>query len=489
VYFSGLALIALANHLQLRKYRIVRRLQKRQAIFFKQREPFTMSLIDKAEHEPGWRAQRGTPSMLEVFRSVPVGQSPAPWRRFLAFLGPGYLVAVGYMDPGNWATSLAGGAQFGYALLSVVLLSNFMAILLQALCARLAVATGRDLAQACRDAFPAYMAYPLWLLAELAICATDLAEVIGTAIAINLLFNIPLELGVLITALDVFLILWLQNKGFRYVEAIIIALLGVIAGCFAVQIALADPDWGGVIRGFAPTSDIIKNPNMLYLALGIIGATVMPHNLYLHSAIVQTRAYGPSLPEKREALKFATLDSTLALMFALTINAAILILAAATFHKTGQHEVSELGKAHELLAPLLGASIAPSLFAVALLACGLNSTVTATMAGQIVMEGFIHIRLPGWLRRLITRAVAIVPAIVVTIAYGEAATGKLLILSQVVLSFQLPFAVVPLVMITASREKMGALVAPRWLTVLAGLVAAIIIALNVKLLLDMALGG
>lgn len=440
-------------------------------------------------HDKGWRDARGTPSLIESFRSVPVGAGATPWRRFLAFLGPGYLVAVGYMDPGNWATSLAGGAQFGYVLLSVALISNIMAIILQALCTRLAVATGRDLAQACRDAFPPYVAIPLWLLAELAICATDLAEVIGTAIALNLLFGLPLEIGVLVTALDVFLILWLQNKGFRYIEAVIIALLGVIALCFALQIALAKPEWSAVLTGFFPTTDIVKNPNMLYLALGILGATVMPHNLYLHSGIVQTRAYGQTLPEKREAIRYSTLDSTFALMFALTINAAILILAAATFHKTGQHEVSELGKAHELLAPLLGASIAPTLFAIALLACGLNSTVTATMAGQIVMEGFLHIRLPGWLRRLVTRGIAIVPAIVVTLVYGEGATAKLLILSQVILSFQLPFAVVPLVMFTASRTKMGVLVAPRWLSLLAGVVALIIIALNIKLLLDMAFGG
>jgi manganese transport protein len=439
--------------------------------------------------DKGWRDARGTPSLIESFRSVPVGAGATPWRRFLAFLGPGYLVAVGYMDPGNWATSLAGGAQFGYVLLSVALISNIMAIILQALCTRLAVATGRDLAQACRDAFPPYVAIPLWLLAELAICATDLAEVIGTAIALNLLFGLPLEIGVLVTALDVFLILWLQNKGFRYIEAVIIALLGVIALCFALQIALAKPEWSAVLTGFFPTTDIVKNPNMLYLALGILGATVMPHNLYLHSGIVQTRAYGQTLPEKREAIRYSTLDSTFALMFALTINAAILILAAATFHKTGQHEVSELGKAHELLAPLLGASIAPTLFAIALLACGLNSTVTATMAGQIVMEGFLHIRLPGWLRRLVTRGIAIVPAIVVTLLYGEGATAKLLILSQVILSFQLPFAVVPLVMFTASRTKMGVLVAPRWLSLLAGVVALIIIALNIKLLLDMAFGG
>ncbi|MCA0407410.1 MAG: Nramp family divalent metal transporter [Proteobacteria bacterium] len=452
----------------------------------------TSSLDGSSERGPtdtGWRGQRTTPSLIESFRSIPVGAGATPWRRFLAFLGPGYLVAVGYMDPGNWATSLAGGAQFGYLLLSVALISNIMAIILQALCTRLAVATGRDLAQACRDAFPPIVSVPLWLLAELAICATDLAEVIGTAIALNLLFGLPLEIGVLVTAFDVFLILWLQNKGFRYIEAVIVTLLGVIALCFAVQIAMAQPEWGAVLAGFFPSTEIVKNPNMLYLALGILGATVMPHNLYLHSGIVQTRAFGESLPEKREAIRYSTLDSTFALMFALTINAAILILAAATFHKTGQHEVSELGKAHELLAPLLGASIAPTLFAVALLACGLNSTVTATMAGQIVMEGFIHIRLPGWLRRLVTRGIAILPAIVVTLMYGEGATAKLLILSQVILSFQLPFAVVPLVMFTASRAKMGALVAPRWLTALAVIIALVIIALNVKLLLDTAFGG
>lgn len=438
--------------------------------------------------QASWTRQRGEPSLLDVFRSIPVAAGQTPWRKFLTFLGPGYLVAVGYMDPGNWATSLAGGAQFGYTLLVVALVSNIMAIILQSLCARLAIATGRDLAQACRDAYPRWASWPLWLLAELAICATDLAEVIGTAIGLNLLFGIPLEIGVLITALDVFIILWLQTKGFRKIEAFIIVLTGVIALCFAIQIALASPDWGQVIRGFAPTTDIITNPNMLFIALGIIGATVMPHNLYLHSGIVQTRAYGDSVPEKREALKYATIDSTVALMFALTINAAILILAAATFHKTGQTEVSELGRAHELLAPLLGASIAPSLFAIALLCCGLNSTVTATMAGQIVMEGFIDLKLPAWMRRLVTRLVAIVPAIVVTLIYGESATAKLLILSQVVLSFQLPFAIVPLVMFTGSRAKMGELVAPRWLTISAAVIAVIIIALNIKLLYDTAVG-
>jgi manganese transport protein len=435
-----------------------------------------------------WLRARGEPSLTDVFRTVKVASGASSWRKFLAFFGPGYLVAVGYMDPGNWATSLTGGAQFGYTLLVVALVSNIMAIVLQSLCARLAIATGRDLAQACRDAYPRALAWPLWLLAELAICATDLAEVIGTAIGLNLLFGIPLEIGVLITALDVFLILWLQTKGFRWVEAFIITLLGVIAVCFAIQIALADPDWGQVIRGFAPTTEIVTNPNMLYIALGIIGATVMPHNLYLHSGIVQTRAYGETLPEKREALKFATIDSTVALMFALLINASILILAAATFHKVGQTDVAELGRAQELLAPLLGLSIAPALFGIALLCCGLNSTVTATMAGQIVMEGFLEIRLPAWLRRLLTRLVAIVPAIAVTMIYGEGQTGKLLILSQVVLSLQLPFAVVPLVMFTGSKEKMGAMVAPRWLIVFAATIAAIIILLNLKLLTDLALG-
>lgn len=405
-----------------------------------------------------------------------------------AFLGPGYLVAVGYMDPGNWATSLAGGSKYGYALLSVALISNIMAIILQALCARLAIATGRDLAQACRDAYPKPVSWVLWALAELAICATDLAEVIGTAIGLNLLFGLPLEIGVLVTALDVFLILYLQNLGFRWVEAFVIALLGVIAVCFGIQIALADPDWGGAIRGFAPTTEIVTNPDMLYLALGILGATVMPHNLYLHSGIVQTRAYGDTLHEKREALRYATLDSTIALMFALTINASLLILAAAAFHKAGRTDIAEIGEAYTLLQPLLGAAIAPTLFGIALLCCGLNSTVTATMAGQIVMEGFINFKLAPWARRLITRGLAIIPAAAVTIAYGESGTARLLILSQVVLSLQLPFAVIPLVTLTASKAKMGEMVTPRWMTALAAIIAAIIVALNVKLLVDFVIG-
>jgi manganese transport protein len=438
--------------------------------------------------ETGWRRQRGTQSLSEVFGTIATRPQGPLWKKLLAFLGPGYLVAVGYMDPGNWATSLAGGSKFGYSLLSIALLSNLMAILLQALCTRLGIGAGRDLAQACRDAFPRAVSWPLWVLAEIAICSTDLAEVIGTAIGLNLLFGIPLEIGVIITALDVFLVLWMQHLGFRWVEAFIVTLLAVITACFTVQIALAHPDWRGVILGFAPTIDIITNPDMLYLSLGILGATVMPHNLYLHSGVVQTRRFGNSVEERREAIKLATIDSTLALMFALLINASILILAAATFNKAGQTDVAELDQAHSFLAPLLGSAIAPTLFGIALLCCGMNSTVTATLSGQIVMEGFLDIRLPGWARRLITRAIAIVPAAIVTIWYGEKGTAQLLIFSQVVLSLQLPFAIVPLVMFTADRRKMGALVAPRWVTALAALVAAMIIALNAKLLYDQLVG-
>jgi manganese transport protein len=422
--------------------------------------------------------------LAEVFGSIATRPTGSFWRKLITFLGPGYLVAVGYMDPGNWATSLAGGSRFGYALLTVALLSNLMAILLQALCARLGIGAGRDLAQACRDAFPRALSWPLWVLTEIAICATDLAEVIGTAIGLNLLFHIPLEIGVLITALDVFLVLWMQNLGFRWIEAFIVTLMGVIALCFVVQIAMANPDWAAVIKGFAPTTEIIRNPDMLYLAIGIIGATVMPHNLYLHSGVVQTRRFGNSVADRREAIKLATIDSTIALMFALTINASILILAAATFNKAGKVDVAELDQAHAFLAPLLGSTFAPTLFGIALLCCGLNSTVTATLSGQIVMEGFIDIRLPGWARRLVTRSIAIVPAAIVTIWYGEAGTAKLLILSQVVLGVALPFSIVPLVMFTADRRKMGALAAPVWVTVLAALTALLLIVLNFKLLTD-----
>lgn len=437
----------------------------------------------------GWRTERGEASLSDVYRTVGTGRHSSTWRRAAAFLGPGYMVAVGYMDPGNWATSLAGGSKFGYALLTVALLSNIMAIVLQSLCARLAIGSGRDLAQACRDAYPGYVAVPLWAFAEIAIIATDIAEVIGTAIGLNLLFGIPLEIGVLITALDVFVILLLQRLGFRWMEAFIITLLGVIAICFSIQIFLADPQWGAVIRGFLPTPEVVTNPEMLYLALGILGATVMPHNLYLHSGIVQTRSYGHTVPEKKEALTFATLDSTVALCFALLINASILILAAAAFNANGKTDVVELGEAHSLLSPLLGLAIAPTLFGIALLCCGLNSTVTATLAGQIVMEGFLKIKLKPWVRRLITRAIAIVPAAFVTIWYGDQGTAELLILTQVVLSLQLSFAVFPLVMFTASKAKMGELVAPKWLSAIAYVVAIVIAGLNVKLLLDFITGG
>src|SRR6202012_3351463 len=433
---------------------------------------------------PGWRGARGEPSLSDMFASVRTAPGGSFWRKLVAFLGPGYLVAVGYMDPGNWATSLAGGSKFGYALLTVAMLSNLMAIVLQSLCTRLGVGAGRDLAQACRDSFPRWVSWALWLSAEIAITATDLAEVIGTAIGLNLLFHIPLEIGVIITAADVFLILALQAFGFRWIEAFVVTMLGVIAACFAVQIALADPNWGAVLRGFAPTTEILRNPQMLYLALGILGATVMPHNLYLHSGLVQTRRYGNSVPEKREAIKLATIDSSIALCLALTINASILILAAATFHRTGRVDVAELDQAHAFLAPLLGSTLAPTLFAVALLCCGLNSTITATLSGQIVMEGFLNLRIAPWLRRMVTRMIAIVPAVVVTILAGEKATGQLLILSQVVLSLQLPLAVVPLVMFPSSRRKMGSFVAPRWLSGLAIATAALIIALNAKLVWD-----
>ena len=431
-----------------------------------------------------WRRERGDPSLADVHRSIGVAKTGTQMRKAAAFMGPGYLVAVGYMDPGNWATALAGGSKFGYALLIVAVVSNVMAIILQGLCSRLAIASGRDLAQACRDAYPAWVAWPLWVLAEIAIIATDIAEVIGTAIGLNLLFGLPLDIAIVLTALDVFLILYLQRLGFRYLEAFIIALLGVITVCFAIQVVLARPEIGPLLAGFRPDPEIIRNPDMLYLALGILGATVMPHNLYLHSAIVQTRAWGTTLPEKREALKFATIDSTMALMFALFINAAILILAAATFHKSGHLEVAELTEAHSMLSPLLGSVVAPWLFGIALLCCGLNSTVTATLAGQAVMEGFVDLKLAPWQRRLVTRGLAIIPAAGVTILYGTAEMGKLLILSQVILSLQLPFAVVPLVQFTSSRAKMGDLVAPKWLIASACTIAVVIVALNVKFIVD-----
>lgn len=416
--------------------------------------------------------------------SVAVPSGGHWWFRLLAFLGPGYMVSVGYMDPGNWATDIAGGAQFGYLLLSVILLSNLMAIVLQGLSARLGIATGRDLAQACRDHFSRPVNLGLWLLCEMAIIACDLAEVIGTAIALKLLFGIPLLAGAVITAVDVVLVLLLMHRGFRALEAFVIALLLVIFGCFAVQIVLAAPPLQAVLAGFIPHAEVVTNPQALYLAIGIIGATVMPHNLYLHSSIVQTRAYPRTDPGRRSALRWAVADSTLALMLALFINASILILAAAVFHAHGRTDVQDIEQAHELLAPMLGVGLASTLFAVALLASGINSTVTATLAGQIVMEGFLRLRIAPWARRLITRGIAIVPVVVVTALYGDQGTARLLVLSQVLLSMQLPFAVIPLVRFVSDRTRMGVLVAPLWLIALSWVIAAVIVVLNVKLLVD-----
>ncbi len=434
--------------------------------------------------EEGWHSQNQRPSLEEVHRSITVPKGLGFWRKMLAFSGPGYLVAVGYMDPGNWATDLAGGSAFGYTLLSVVLISNLMAILLQSLCAKLGIVTGRDLAQACRDHYSKPTAIALWFLCEIAICACDLAEVIGSAIALNLLFKIPLQWGVCITALDVFAIMYLQNKGFRYIEALVIILILTIGGCFFVEIIFSKPEFAAVMGGFVPRFEIIKNPQMLFVAIGILGATVMPHNLYLHSSIVQTRKYEQNREGKKEAIKFATIDSTVALMFALFINAAILIVSAATFYTRGQHEVAEIQDAYKLLSPTLGAFGASTLFAVALLASGQNSTLTGTLAGQIVMEGFLNIRLRPWLRRLITRLIAIVPAVIVTMIYGESGTAKLLIFSQVILSLQLSFAVIPLIIFTSSRKKMGEFVNRLWIKILAWTTAGIIVALNVKYLMD-----
>ena len=439
---------------------------------------------------PAWRfADAGRqPSLAEVHASIRVPQGGIWLRRFLAFAGPGYMISVGYMDPGNWATDIAGGSRFGYTLLSVILLSNLMAILLQALAARLGIATGRDLAQACRDSYSMPVNIALWLACEAAIIACDLAEVIGTAIALQLLFGIPLIAGALIAALDAFLLLLLMHRGFRFLEAFIIALLLVIAGCFAVQIAAAAPPVAAMLAGFLPSREIVANPAMLYVAIGIIGATVMPHNLYLHSSIVQTRAFERTDAGRLQAIRWATTDGTIALMLALFVNAAILVIAATAFHASGHADVASIGDAWKLLSPLLGLGIASVLFAVALLASGLNSTVTATLAGQIVMEGFLRLRLPGWARRLITRGIAIVPVVVVTGLYGESGTGELLVFSQVILSMQLPFAVVPLVLFVSDRRKMGRFVIPRWVAALSWGVAGIIVALNVKLLFDTVTG-
>jgi manganese transport protein len=434
--------------------------------------------------DTGWRRAASELSLPEVHRSIAVPGKGSFWRKLIAFSGPGFLVAVGYMDPGNWATDLAGGAQFGYTLLSVIMISNLMAILLQHLCVKLGVVTGRDLAQACRDHYSKPTVWFLWVLCELAIAACDLAEVVGSAIGLQLLFGIPLVWGCVITCVDVLAVLYLQNKGFRYVEAVVVVLIATIGSCFAAELFFAKPSLAGVMLGFVPTADILKNQTMLYVSIGILGATVMPHNLYLHSSIVQTRNFERTPSGKREAIKFATIDSTVALMFALFINAAILILAAASFHWTGHQEVAAIQDAYQLLSPTLGVGIASTLFAVALLASGQNSTLTGTLAGQIVMEGFLNFRIRPWLRRLITRGIAIVPAVAIIGYYGEGKTTQLLVASQVVLSMQLGFAVWPLMRFTGEKAKMGEFVNPLWIKVLGWSTAAIIITLNVKLLFD-----
>jgi manganese transport protein len=440
-----------------------------------------------ATPEPGWRhARRGT-SLSEVHASIPVpGADATFWQRFRAYWGPGLLVAVGYMDPGNWATDLAGGARFGYTLLSVVLISNLFAMLLQHLAAKLGIVTGRDLAQACRDNYSKPVAIALWIFCEIAIAACDLAEVIGSAIALNLLFGLPLPWGVALTTLDVLLVLLLQNKGFKVIESLV---AGLIFICFAYEIVASHPDWLGIAKGLVPQPEVVTNPGMLYVAIGILGATVMPHNLYLHSSIVQVRQIVPTEEGKRSAIKFATIDSTVALFLAFFINAAILVTAAAAFHGKGHEDVADIADAHKLLSPVLGASAASVIFAIALLASGQSSTLTGTLAGQIVMEGFLNLRLKPWVRRLITRLVAVVPALVVAILYGEKGTGQLLVFSQVVLSLQLSFAVVPLVLFTNDKLKMGVFVNKPWVRITAWAVAGLILGLNVFLLWQTITGG
>ena len=427
-------------------------------------------------------ARTMSPSLPEAHRTIAFSAGFSWFRKILAFAGPGYLVAVGYMDPGNWATDIGGGSKFGYTLLSVVLISNLMAMFLQALSAKLGIASGRDLAQACREHYSPRTGIFLWIVCEIAIAACDLAEVLGSAVALKLLFGLPLLAGVLITAFDVLIVLALQGRGFRLIEAFVVTLIASIAACFAYEIFFAQPLWREAVVGFIPRAEILRNREMLYIAIGILGATVMPHNLYLHSSIVQTRAFGSSTRDRREAIRYAVFDSTLALGFALFINAAILVLGAAAFHTRGLNNVGEIADAYKLLSPVLGASLASTLFACALLASGQNSTLTGTLAGQIVMEGFLDIRLKPWLRRLITRSIAIIPAALVIGIAGENKVTSLLILSQVILSFQLPFAVIPLIQFTSSRAKMGEFVNSRITIVVAWVVAAAILFFNGELL-------
>ncbi len=428
------------------------------------------------------RSDSDIPSLPESYRTIPVPKHFSFWRKLLAFSGPGYLVAVGYMDPGNWATDLAGGSAYGYTLMSVIMISSLMAILLQILAARLGIATGRDLAQACRAEYSRPVSFSLWVLCEIAICACDLAEVIGSAVALNLLFKIPLIIGVILTTLDVLVVMLLQKRGFRYLEALVIGLIALIGMGFLLELFFSQPNVAEVFKGLIPSSQIISNPGMLFIAIGIIGATVMPHNLYLHSSIIQTRKYEQNTEGKREAIRFAAIDTTTALTLAFFINAAILIVSAATFYTRGQHDVAEIQDAYKLLSPTLGVGVASTVFALALLASGQNSTLTGTLAGQIVMEGFLNLRLRPWLRRLITRGIAIVPAIIVTALYGNSGVAKLLIFSQVILSVQLSFAVVPLVLFTSDKKRMGEFVNPPWLKCLAWFVAVVIAVLNATLL-------
>lgn len=418
------------------------------------------------------------------YRTIGVVERGHWVRRLAGFFGPGYLVAVGYIDPGNWATDLAGGSAFGYSLLWVIMLSNLMAILLQILSARLGIATGMDLAQACRAHYSTPACRVQWVLCEIAICATDLAEVIGTAIALNLLFHIPMMYGVLLTAVDVLLILWLQQRGFRYLEALVMALFAIIFICFAVNLCLVQPEWHEVMSGFIPTQTVITDPHMLYIAIGIIGATVMPHNLYLHSSVVQTRRFSNDVGGKRNAIRFATIDVVAALTCAFLVNAAILVTSSAVFHANGRTDIQEIQQAYHLISPLVGSGIAGMLFGLALLAAGQSSTLTATLSGQIVMEGYIRLKLAPWARRLLTRSLAIVPALLAIAYYGEAGIARLLVLSQVILSLHLPFAIIPLIHFTSSRRKMGPFVNPRWVTLAACAVTLLILSLNATLLLN-----
>ncbi len=429
----------------------------------------------------GWRLAPGRPSLSEVHSTIHVPRGGPAWRRLLAFIGPGYLIAVGYMDPGNWATDLGGGAAFNYKLLSVVLISSLMAVFLQALSAKLGIVTGRDLAQACRDSYSKSASICLWISAEIAIAACDVAEVIGAAIALELLFGLPLIYGVVLTAADVLLVLALQHRGFRIIEAFVITLIGTMMVIFGIELFYAKPNWHGVLTGFVPSMEIVRNHEMLYIGLGILGATVMPHNLYLHSSIVQTRRFGKSFEQIKEAIKHSYIDSTIALTLALFVNAAILIVAAAAFFRAGMHNVAEIQDAYKLLTPLLGVSIATPLFAVALLASGQNSTLTGTLAGQVIMEGFLHFQMKPWMRRMVSRLIAIIPAVFAVYVYGEKGLSNLIILSQVVLSVQLSFAVIPLIQFTSDPKKMGAFVNGIATRAVGWTMAAVIAVLNAYL--------